>query len=390
LEFGSSCGDGVRRREQAVTAGTKVEECVMGWTSPKRVRQLGLVASVWSALACGGNDAVLRSGDAGASDDDRLRGSTGGQAADSGAAGADAVGATHPTSLAPADASDSGDTANTSCAGPLTFADPDVETVVRLGIGLPNGPIHEADVVGLTDLNFETVFAVGGNVLCPPDGGQENGGCTEYPSTPQADGYITSLLGVECLPNVRSVEVDPFFLDLTPLAALPNLATISFGPTEESSFPQLPQVTALYAYIEGTTAAILLAMPSLRSLELAGAVDLSSSSASWALWALTGLRRLSVPRSGLVNTVPLSHLTNLTDVDLSGNQIQDISELAMLPALRSLDLSNNQITDLAPLVANPGLGFGSAIDVTGNALDCTSQNIATLRARGVTVLTDCP
>ena len=343
----------------------------MGWTSLKRVRPLGLVASALSALACSGN------GVSGIADSGPL-----------------VDRATHPgRGQATGDASGSGDTAKTSCADPLTFADPDVETVVRQGIGLPSGPIHAADVAGLTDLDFESVFPNAGFVLCYPDGGEEStlfGPCIDYSGPPQADGLITSLLGIECLPNVRSVEVDPFFLDLTPLAALPNLAALWFGPAQESSFPRLPQVTALYASINGNTTAILLALPSLRSLELTGGGDFSTNSARWALWALWGLTRLSVPRSGLVDTAPLAQLIHLTDADLSGNQIQDISQLSLLPALRSLDLSNNAISDLAPLVANPSLGFGSAVDVTGNALDCTKQDIATLRARGVTVLTDCP
>jgi Leucine-rich repeat (LRR) protein len=83
----------------------------------------------------------------------------------------------------------------------------------------------------------------------------------------------------------------------------------------------------------------------------------------------------------------------LTDVELSSNQIQDISSLSSgLANLRSLDLSLNPITDLAPLVANGNLGFGTAIAITGVSIDCTAQgpNIAALRARGVTLVTDCP
>jgi Leucine-rich repeat (LRR) protein len=82
----------------------------------------------------------------------------------------------------------------------------------------------------------------------------------------------------------------------------------------------------------------------------------------------------------------------LTDVDLDSNQIQDISSLSALANLRSLDLSGNQITDLSPLVANVSLGYGTGIAIEGNPIDCVAQaqNIATLRARGVTVTTDCP
>jgi hypothetical protein len=55
-------------------------------------------------------------------------------------------------------------------------------------------------------------------------------------------------------------------------------------------------------------------------------------------------------------------------------------------------LSDNQITDLSPLVANASLGYGTGIAIAGNPIDCTAQaqNIATLRARGVTLTTDCP
>jgi hypothetical protein len=44
------------------------------------------------------------------------------------------------------------------------------------------------------------------------------------------------------------------------------------------------------------------------------------------------------------------------------------------------------------LANNPDFGVGSAVDVSGNPLDCTEQqaNIATLRARAVTVVSNCP
>jgi Leucine-rich repeat (LRR) protein len=108
---------------------------------------------------------------------------------------------------------------------------------------------------------------------------------------------------------------------------------------------------------------------------------------------LTNLTTLSLLDAGLTDTTLLAPLSHLADVDLSGNQIQDLSALSSLPGLRSLDLSGNQITDLAPLVANLALGYGTGIAIRSNPpLDCAAQegNIATLRARGVTVDTDCP
>jgi internalin A len=120
--------------------------------------------------------------------------------------------------------------------------------------------------------------------------------------------------------------------------------------------------------------------------------DVSSDQARAALAALTGLATLSLPGAGLTDTAPLGALSLLTDVDLDSNQIQDISSLSTLANLRSLDLSGNQITDLSPLVANASLGYGTGIAIQNNPIDCAAQaqNIATLRARGVTLTTDCP
>ena len=47
--------------------------------------------------------------------------------------------------------------------------------------------------------------------------------------------------------------------------------------------------------------------------------------------------------------LPLAELTNLEDLDLSYNEITDLSPLADLTNLEDLDLSSNEITDLSPL-----------------------------------------
>ncbi len=48
---------------------------------------------------------------------------------------------------------------------------------------------------------------------------------------------------------------------------------------------------------------------------------------------------------------PLASLTSVEALDLSGNQITDLSPLSALTFLRKLDLQHNQITDLSPLAA---------------------------------------
>jgi hypothetical protein len=154
----------------------------------------------------------------------------------------------------------------------------------------------------------------------------------------------------------------------------------------------MPRVVNLEASLYQNTAKILAACPSLRVLKLWNA-DFSTAEARAALLALTNLTTLDLRSAGLTDTTLLAPLSHLADVELSGNQIQDLSSLSSLPGLRTLDLSFNQITDLAPLVANLALGYGTALSITHNLpLDCAAQegNIATLRARGVSVDTDCP
>ena len=252
----------------------------------------------------------------------------------------------------------SADSSTTGCPDPLTFADPYVETLVREAIGVPSGPIHPADVVGLTGLTISPAS----------------------PGPLPSDIPVTSLAGIECLPH---------------------LTVLSLSDAIVTNSPLLPQVTEFSWLVDSNTADMLSALPSLRVLRLVSETftfgpvllgDVSTAQARAALSAMTGLTTLSVPGAGLTDAAPLGPLTLLTDVDLGSNQIQDISPLSALANLRSLDLRFNRVTDLSPLVANVSLGYGTGIAIEGNPIDCTAQaqNIATLRARGVTLTTDCP
>jgi hypothetical protein len=261
----------------------------------------------------------------------------------------------------------------TGCADPLTFADPYVEANVRGAIGVPSGPIHPADVAGLTDLGMPP----------PPD--------TPTDPPPGYVGPVTSLAGVECLGNLRTINFEAYSVDLTPISGLSNLTVLDLLEPLETTIPRLPHVTEFQGDLHSNTADMLSALPSLRVLRLIRA-DVSTAPARAALSALTGLTTLSLPGAGLTDTAPLGALSLLADVDLDSNQIQDISSLSALANLRSLDLTGNLITDLSALVANVSLGYGTAIAIGSNPIDCTAQaqNIATLRARGVTLTTDCP
>ncbi|MDB9455141.1 trypsin-like peptidase domain-containing protein, partial [Dolichospermum circinale CS-541/06] len=64
---------------------------------------------------------------------------------------------------------------------------------------------------------------------------------------------------------------------------------------------------------------------------------------------LTNLTELNLNGNQISDIKPLSNLTNLTSLNLWGNQISDIKPLSNLTNLTSLNLWGNQISDIKPL-----------------------------------------
>ena len=67
--------------------------------------------------------------------------------------------------------------------------------------------------------------------------------------------------------------------------------------------------------------------------------------------------------------------------------IARIESLRGLTELQTIELSSNEISDLSPLAANPGLASGDLVDVRNNPLSITSTgtHVPNLRARDVNV-----
>ena len=70
---------------------------------------------------------------------------------------------------------------------------------------------------------------------------------------------------------------------------------------------------------------------------------------------LDGLTSLHASHRGIVDLTGLEHCTNLTELDLGGNQISSISALSGLIGLYELFLEQNQISDISPLSGLNGL-----------------------------------
>ena len=102
---------------------------------------------------------------------------------------------------------------------------------------------------------------------------------------------------------------------------------------------------------------------------------------------LTNLTGLILGGNSISDISALSNLTNLTVLDLGVNSISDVSALSSLTNLEGLYLGENSISDLSPLVANTGLSSGDEVFVRNNPLSATSINthIPALQGRGVVV-----
>jgi internalin A len=243
-----------------------------------------------------------------------------------------------------------------ACAGPLTFAEPDVEATVRDLIGVPSGPIAPQMVVGLRSL-IRLMFA--DVPSCAPfDCG--------HPSPPIRDSWITTLDGLECLTDVEELALDSWSVpDFGSLAALPHLTELDLGLAPDLSLlPDLPHLTGLRAMMTTTDLARLASFTALVTLDL-GAIDLSAP--------------------GTLD--PLAGLTALQDLGVVG-RVSDLGFISRLTNLTKVYLAGNDITNLQPLVDNLGIGAGDTVDLTDNPINCRAQarQLRSLRARGVTVL----
>ena len=90
------------------------------------------------------------------------------------------------------------------------------------------------------------------------------------------------------------------------------------------------------------------------------------------------------------NVYPLRYMTKLEVLDLSFNEVAYITEFDKLVSLSWLDLTSNEIENISALAANTGLKSGDELYITENPLnqDAACVYIPILQKRGVYVLFD--
>ena len=91
------------------------------------------------------------------------------------------------------------------------------------------------------------------------------------------------------------------------------------------------------------------------------------------LSVLTKLKfQLDISRNQIADISPLADLTQIEHLALNDNQINDISVMVYLINLNYLQLYSNQIKDITPLLTchnDGGLQSGSYVNITNNNMD---------------------
>ncbi len=201
------------------------------------------------------------------------------------------------------------------CEGTLRFADARLQSWVRdAAKKSTDEPLRYEDVCSLLDLKISS-----------------------------ADFTIVSLSGIECLDQLRVLELEKIATpDLSPLAKLVELNELS-----------LPNIV--------------------------GTSDLT------ALASLTELRTLSLGAANGDELSLLATLPHLSELNLSSSNLYDLHDLSALRNISFLGLENGAVSDLTPLldVFEPG----AILELGATQLDCSSQrgNLDVLAARNVSV-----
>jgi putative cell wall-binding protein/Leucine-rich repeat (LRR) protein len=231
---------------------------------------------------------------------------------------------------------------------------------------------------------------------------------------------ITNLTPLKDLVNMECLDFseNPGLVNVSYLVDLTKLSDLRLNYTAVADISMLSTLSELVRIEVANTqvgnAAVLSHYPNLQVVALGSdwLKDLS------VLAGRTGITNLHIYNAPLIHDLaPLSSLTNLEYLVISGTLVTDISPITGLPALWALILSNNRISDISPLSGwasglvdldlshneiqdlgpivdfqkNGALSENSVVDVRYNDLDLSPggqglDDIAYLESQVVTVL----
>ncbi len=218
----------------------------------------------------------------------------------------------------------------------------DTDTVV-----LADTPLSGADLEAVAGLESLTSLSLNG---CSLTDISALAACEGLTALSLEDNAIEDVSALSGLRSLRALYLSGNPLgSLEPLYRLDSLTTLDIRGREITG----EEFAALAAELPGCT--ILSDEPSAAVTEITlGGITFTSD-----------VTELDLSGRQISDISPLSACTSLVSLDLSDNAISSVSVLAGMPNLRSLDLSNNEISNLSPLIALTGL---ESLDVSGNAV----------------------
>lgn len=195
---------------------------------------------------------------------------------------------------------------------------------------------------------------------------------TKLTSLKLADNKITTLDFLMPLEKLVSLDLsNNDITDISVLAGLKNLRTLHLDGNDIEDFTPLYGLNKLTML---TIGGIEIKESQLRQLKekLPGCVIYSDEAKEDIIDITLGgktfksnVTELDLSGSGVNDISLLSVCTKLTKLDLSNNSISDISPLVDIPGLTELDLSNNSISDISPLVSMTKL---TKLDLSNNSI----------------------
>lgn len=167
------------------------------------------------------------------------------------------------------------------------------------------------------------------------------------------DNMITDISALASLTNLRTLYLDNNPIqDMSALTSLTNLTTLSIkGITlTESQLKKLASALPNCAIHSETTEEEM--------------QDISFGGVTFN----TDVTELNLSGMGLQNISALANCKNLQRLDLSGNSISDLSPLMDIPNLQWLNIAGNAVSDLRPLMGISSLRF---LNASGNYFSTT-------------------
>lgn len=191
-----------------------------------------------------------------------------------------------------------------------------------------------------------------------------------------ADNSISDISNLARLGGLTTLNLSGnLIIDLSPLAELTGLRTLYLDDNPVADLTPLTKLTNLTTLsIKGISISetqrerLAEALPNCAIHSEATAEEEFQDISFGGVTFKTDVTELDLSGMGLQNISALSNCKNLQKLNLSGNTISDLSPLMDIPTLQWLDVSNNYVTDLRPLMGITSLRF---LNVSGNYFSST-------------------